>query len=516
MKKWICVLLCLLMLGTTVTVSAEPDENVTERTIVMEAEKAEDGTVVVWLNDDTGAAVPSWIVYLEIEDETVKTIDVDAAGAAKIDYEFPTERTKVTCLSYTGTYDTVKFVGSRIDLTALIYDEAAPTTTTEAVAVDNTTAAENTAPTDTQPTESTDAASTETTVPPTTGDQSALSLAPLTTRASQDGRIAIGVDVDNGVINASQMSAESFVIDSCMWMDPAQYAQLVSTTDASLHLQLTLHNEAGSKSNLIAAKNKDANFSSYADSEVTGFAVNTALVYVDGDLRAPLDVGDGSYKLEMPLPACFDQCEKIAVAVCTTEGLGPFVEVAKADNLSIEFERFQTIALVGFGNSAPAAGSWLDWLLWGGIVLVVIGAVILITVTFRRTKKAPVAKESKDDEVQESPRHVLLKPIADEQIESEPDLPPEEAVQKILMDFDEQAELNSSEREQFRAKDPTAGNTFDRIGKPAVSAAEQIADHQMESIRRSVANPQTPSDKLLTVDDLLDELDRDLNDLGDE
>ncbi len=524
MKKWICVLLCFLMVFTTaVTVAAVPEEELVDRNIVMEPEKKADGSIVVWLNDDTGAAVPSWIVYLEIDGTTVKTIDVDAEGVARIDYEFPAEPATVTCLSYSGAYDTVNYIGSRVDLTALVYDGAdvPPETTTEAP-TETTGNTESTEPTAdetvvTEPTDvgnTTTGVSTETTVPPTSVDQNVLSLAPMTTAVNADGRIAVGVDVDNGVIKASQLSAEAFVIDSRMWMDPSQYAQLVSSTDASLHLELTLHAEAGSKSNLIAAKNKDANYSSYADSEVTGFAVNTALVYVDGDLRAPLDVGDGRYVIEMPLPACFDQCEKLAVAVCTVDGLGPFTEVPKADNLSIEIERFQTIALVGFGKSAVAGGSWLDWLLWGGIALVVLGALVLVLVTFRRGKASKKAEETVAEE--ESPRHVLIKPVADEAIESEGELSPEEIAQKVLMDFDEQTDLTSSEREQFRAKEPAKENTFDTVSNPVVTAAAQIADHQMESIRRSVEDAKVASDKALTVDDLLDELDRDLGDLTDQ
>ncbi|MBQ3068981.1 MAG: hypothetical protein IJD01_03415 [Clostridia bacterium] len=520
MKKWICVLLSMLLLFTTaMSVSAVPEEEMVDRDIVMEAEKQADGSILVWLTDDTGSAVPSWIVYLDVDGVTVKTIDVDSRGAALIDYEFPTERASVTCRSYTGPYDTVNYIGSTIDLTTLVYDGTTPSTEpTEATQATEATEATTT------PTESeegtTTAPSTETTVPPTTPDQGALSLAPFTTSVNDEGRIAVGVDVDNGVINASQLTAEAFVIESRMWMDSAQYAQLVSTTDATLHLELTLHAEAGSKSNLIAAKNKNEAFASYADSEVTGFAFNTSLVYVDGELRAPLDVGDGRYVIEMPLPACFDQCEKLAVAVCTVDGLGPFVEVPKADKLNIEIERFQTIALVGFGKSAVAGGSWLDWLLWGGIALVVIGVALLVFFTFRRKKgTAPTETEAIDEREQGgSPRHILIKPVADEEIESEAVLSPEEIAQKVLMDFDEQTELTSSEREQFRAKEPAENSEFDQVAQKAVTAAGQIADHQMETIRRSVEQakptevpPNTErvstAPASITVDDLLDELD---------
>ena len=56
LKKWICFLVCILMIVSCgFTVTAEPEEEIyvelSEHDVVMEPERMDDGSIRVWVND---------------------------------------------------------------------------------------------------------------------------------------------------------------------------------------------------------------------------------------------------------------------------------------------------------------------------------------------------------------------------------------------------------------------------------------------------------------------------------
>ena len=514
MKKWICFLVCMLMIVSSgFAVNAEPEDEIVteleEHDVVMEPERKDDGSICVWINDAEGPSIPGWIVYLLVDGERVEQYSVNGDSAAIIDYDFPEAASKVECESYEGPCGTVYYKRNVVDITELVYGETAPETETTTAPEEVTT----TVPSETQPT-------TESTAPQSSTDMAVTG--GYTTAVDNDGRISIGVVIDNGVVNATQLSAEQLAMNSRLWMTVDMYANMRAAAGSSdmLRLELLLDANAGSKSKLIAAKNADERFAHYADSEVNGFAISMVPTYLDEDDVSQVINLDylpkgGTYEVELPLPESLKNSETIVVAVCSTNGVETFYEnVLHGDKIKFGIQEFQTMAVVGFGQKQAGEFNVLILILVLGGLFVLGGAAILVFVVFRHKKEQAQTEETEENEV----AHISLMPTSEEELEDENDMIVEDEVAKILMDFDEQTDLTTDEREQYRAKASNDIESFDVIAEKSVSPARQMGNAQWESIRRSSEKiiAERKNDQHVTVDDLLDELNQDLDDLSDE
>ncbi len=510
MKKCFSVLLVLLMLfSTAVTVSAT---ELIDLYIQMTVVEDEDGNVVASLVDDRGCTVSNWPVSLEIDGVEVDTKNTDASGDAVFSYDIPADAQQVGCTAINGEYGGYRFIGC----SAYLDDR-------DAVQTDATTAADSEQTTTSAEGEAEGTQSDNTTVPSdsTTPEVSAdLATAPITT-AVNGNLVAVGIDIDRDLARACGMDAAQMVSQSRMWVDSAFYSSLVSTSNASLHLQLTLNEQAGAQSALLAAKNADPAYASFADSEVLGFAMDMSVAYVDENNRVPIEVSDGMYTLELPVPTTMASCETIAVAVCTQNGLASLTKLYPANGMiTFTVQRFQTLAVVGFGEQGAINSlAQTPWMLVAaiivGVLLIAGGICLLIFVGFRRKGDDSELDDDMDDEAGDETRKAMLAPTAEETLDdSVEELDPGEEARVVLVECDERSELTPEEMETFQTRSTIDQATFDRISKTSVSPARQIGRQQLKTIVEESAGNDPSKNDGLTVDDVLDELLQDLEDLN--
>ena len=394
MKKCLSLILSVLLMLSCCTL-ALAEEEVVELYINMTV-TMEDGVIYADLVDDQGGTVSTWPVSLEIDGVQVDTETTDEYGTASFYYTIPEDTQEIACVAKDGQFENYRFIG------CTVYLEYTPSTdVTESEEEDMDPSEETDAPTEDDSAETTTVASQTTTkvvVATTTTEKKSNNTTPMTTAVSGD-LVAIGVSVDNPLLIASGSTQSEFNSRARMWMDHNLYRSLVTSDSSTLHLQLTMNEQAGDMTRLIAAKNANPIYASYTDEDVKGFAMDLAIAYVDEYTSVPLDIEDGTYIVEIPVPATLRSCEKLAVAVCTSEGLAQLIEVNPSNGmLNFTIQRFQTLALVGFGNVSVSldALSNTPWLLVLAIVLGVVliagGIVLLVFVAFRK-KPVSVSKE---------------------------------------------------------------------------------------------------------------------------
>ncbi len=481
MKKCLSILLVvMLMLGISMTVAAEEDiiDLYIQMTVTME-----DGVIYADLVDDQGGTVSTWPVSLEIDGEQVDTVHTDEYGTASFHYAIPDDTEQIACVAQDGQYDRYHFIGCKV------YLDYTPVIETE----------EETEPTDPQETDSeeetTQASETTTKVvvaTTTTVEKKPANSTPMTTTLKGDD-VAIGVNADNAMLIATQSTQSEFASRARMWMKSALYRSLVPSSSSTLQLQLTLNAEAGDVSKLIAAKNASPAFASFADEEVKGFAMDMAIAYVDGNTTVPLEIEDGVYTVEMPVPAILRSVKTIAVAVCTSDGLAQLIEVKPSNGmLNFTIQRFQTLAIVGFGSSAVSLASLSNtpWLLVLvvvlGLILIAGGIVLLVLVAFRKKKCAAPLNTSTDED---GVRRVSLDADSDDDVFI---ASPADVKTTVL------PRVTESERE---VKAPA--ETVSPVREVEVSPAKPV------SAPKVTARPDTTDD----IDDLLDEVLSDLDNM---
>lgn len=517
MKKCFSVLLVLMMLfSMAVTVSATETELI-DLYIQMTVVEDEGGNVVASLVDDRGFTVSNWPVSLEIDGVEVDSKNTDASGDAVFSYDIPADAQQVGCTTIDGEYGGYRFIGCSVflDDRASVQTDA---TTAENSGETTTAAQETTDGTEPQDVTDNTTAPSDSTTPEASVED--LVTAPITT-AVNSNLVAVGIDIDRDLARACGSDAAQMVAQSRMWLDSTFYSSLVSTSNASLHLQLTLNEQAGAMSALLAAKNADPAYASFDDSEVVGFAMDMLIAYVDENNRVPIEVSDGMYTLELPVPETMASCETIAVAVCTQNGLASLTQLYPANGMiTFTVQRFQTLAVVGFGEQG-AIGSLAQtpWMLVAaiivGVLLIVGGVCLLVFVGFRRKNDDSDLDDEIDDEEGDETRKALLSPTADETLDdSVVELEPGEEARVVLAECDEQSELTPEEMETFQTRQTIDQETFDRISKTSVSPARQIGRQQLKTIVEESTNVDPAKNNGLTVDDVLDELLQDLEDLN--
>ena len=508
MKKWLALMLCILLLLTSaMAVGAVPEEESTETTqasgdifISMEINQQDDGTMNVVLLDDRGGVVSMWPVVLMINGEEVERVDTDMAGSATFYSSIPADATDVVVKALDGEFAGTVFVGCSMTVDAS--GEAQPIDSEQT---------ESTDPESEQPEdEQTEGEQTEGEQPE--DEQPADVTEPTETPAvnvlvstmamvEKDTRVGVGVDVDAALVSVSNTASEDWMTKAMLWMDKAHYASLVSDPNATLHLQLNYNSQALTSDRLIAAKNAHPDYASYADEEVVGFAIDPKMIYIDGTNRIELAPTDNMYTVEIPLPATMYDCDKVAVGVCTVDGVDSFLQI-KPSNGMIKFsvKRFQTMAIVGFGTGNPMRmtmnTSPILVIIGGvGFALIALGIFLIIFFALRRHKAAVIADQ--DNDAKDVTRKVMLSPTAEVVVGTGDGSDKEEVESPVLLHYDEQSDLTREERALFRAKegDPVA---IERLSSESVPPAHQIDPSQVNA-----AIPESPQ----PVDELLSELD---------
>ncbi len=484
MKKGLILMIALLLLvisSAVSAVSAEPepdgiDPSLTQLKIIMTVERLENGSIKALMLDSEGGYVAAWPVTLEVDGEKVEEVYSSWTGEALFEYSVPETAASVACTAASGQYDSYYFVGDTVYLGGETTQTVPPTT--------------------------------QSAVPVVNGEEFSNIYAPKTTTV-QNGRIGVGVDIDNGALNAFQSSIAAFNEQARMWMEPSVYNAMVLSDTATVHLAISLNNNTVGKDAFIAAKNADPAFSAYGDNQVKGFVLDLALSYIESGERVEITPADGMYQIELPVPESMKSCDKIAVSVCTADGLSSLVEVKRSGGMiSFTVQRFQTLAIVGFFNNSGAVTTLAQtpWLLIViGLIgaLLMVGAIVLfVFVVFRRVK---VKKKMPDD----GSRHILLAPTSDEKVISSSDSKTQ-SIDSIVMDMDDQEALSQEERERFRAKVSVDENDFDDLSIKTVSPAEQLSEQSIDLARRDDFSADKPAEepivKPLTVDDILREL----------
>ncbi len=513
MKKWLTLILCvLLLLTSSMAVGAVPEDETTQATgdifISAEVKKQDDGTLQVLLLDDRGGVVSMWPVLLLINGEEVERVDTDMAGIAIFYSTIPADATDVVVKALDGAFAGTVFVGCSVTVSGS--GEPQPTTP------------EQTDPTDTEgePSEG-EQPSDPSTDEPTEGEQTTdpsditqptapQVLVSTAAMVEKDTRVGVGVDVDVALVSVSNTASEDWMTKAMLWMDKAQYASMVSNPQATLHMQLDYNEQALTTERLITAKSSHEEFASYGDDEVIGFAMNPKIIYIEGDNRVELTPVDGMYTVEIPLPTTMATCDKVAVGICTADGVDAFLQIKPSNGmLKFSVKRFQTLAIVGFGSGNPAAFSlqtspMLLIIGIGGILLILAGLFLIIFFSIRR-RRVTMGTDMTNDE-KDVTRKVMLSPTAEVVVGTGDGSDKEEVEAPALLNYDEQSDLTREERAYFRAKegDPVA---IERITSESVPPAHQIDPSQV--------NAEIP-EKPQPVDELLSELDELLAGIDDE
>ena len=513
MKKWLTLMLCILLLVTSaVAVSAVPEEESTETTqasgdifISMEITQQDDGSINVVLLDDRGGVVSMWPVVLMINGEEVERVDTDMAGSATFYSSIPADATDVVVKALDGEFAGTVFVGCSMTLDAS--GEAQPTDPQQTESTDPEGEQPDEEATQDDPSEDEQSVDvTEPTEAPTVNV-----LVSTMAMVEKDTRVGVGVDVDAALVSVSNTASEDWMTKAMLWMDKAHYASLVSDPNATLHLQLNYNAQALTSDRLIAAKNAHPDYASYADEEVIGFAIDPKMMYIDGANRIELAPTDNMYTVEIPLPATMYGCDKVAVGVCTVDGVDSFLEI-KPSNGMIKFsvKRFQTMAIVGFGTGNPMRmtmnTSPILVIIGGvGFALIALGIFLIIFFALRRHKAAVVADQ--DNDAKDVTRKVMLSPTAEVVVGTGDGSDKEEVESPVLLNYDEQSDLTREERALFRAKegDPVA---IERLTSESVPPAHQIDPSQVNAIIPE--NPQPVDELLSELDELLAGIDEEL------
>ncbi len=404
MKKWgyrlLAVMLCASLLALPALGEPEDiDPSLTQLAIHMDT-VLEGSTVRVTMQDESGGVVVFWPV----------TLTVDGTDVAQDQYSDETGQVVFE--------DMVPEGASSVSVTAL----SAQIPGTNVYLVGGTVDVLNNAPTTTQTQES-----TSDTTPSTEAPSDSPAHGGTATTAVKNDLIGVPVEADTVELERFGLTESEFAGRAHMWMEPALYDSMVSDSGGSLVLSLSLNPTAATSETLIAAKNATPEYAGFSDDQVIGFALDFSVWYRNGGEQVQISPSEGTYQIELPIPESMVGCEKMAVAVCTAQGLTSFVELTpSAGTVVFTIQRFQTLAIVGFH---PGAGTGnpsqtpMALILLGilGALLIAGGIALLVFVVFQRRKRrtlSDISSESgdmADAEIAETPEPAPFIP------EEEPD-----------------------------------------------------------------------------------------------
>ncbi len=507
MKRYVCLLACLLLMVMSVPVFAvpenntQPDDGYTHLKVVMDcvvdtAEK----TIVVGLKDENGGSVNGY-VYIEVDGEPfgdgVNATDHDnrvAGAVAKIRYtEVPSTATSVQVVSSSYTWDVILFEEARQDVTeevftSLGYDVNTTTTTqtTQAQQTDATTAPEETMP---------------------------------TTGVPQNGREQLAIDVDAALAEHFGYSETELESRIKAYVNADDYAYYVGDTAATLHLQIT-YDEASSAdtTRFLDAKNADSRYASYADADVNGMAFAISLVFTDeaGNVEI-LDAAELTYDMEMVIPSSMQKTKELTFAVIGEDGKLSELKAAYPSNgaIVLSLGSFQSFAVMAFGTQTEKVveqpgvfaamlnvfNTWQTALAFVGGVMLIVGGIVLVVITGMRKRRIEEEAEI-EEELESMPmlaEDACKPPVPSRKTMPELQTPPQKK------SLDEAIPVIH----RIESDEPIDPEAFGRLSEQSVVPAKVTPRPVPVAPSKPTCNqPNVPS-----VDELLDELTEDLENL---
>ncbi len=390
----LAVLLALALVFAGFTASADPVS------LALNVEATLDGsTVTVSVRDERGGPAALWPVSLIVDGVTIaEDIYTDDSGTVVFTDMVPEGAASVAVVPMSGEIPgtDISFVGTPY------YVLGGDNATSVALSTSETDA---------------------TTVAPT----ASVSLDESVTTRVKDDLIGVPCRIDEDGLSLFGLTEEEFSAHAVMWLDTEVYTDMVSDAGASLFLKLHPDPSAVNSAFMVTAKNASEDFRDYNDEQISGFAFSFSIMYQTENAQVELTPPEGLYQIDLPVPESMTLCEKMAVAVCTEEGLTPLVPVIpNAGTVSFTVQRFQTWALLGFSGKTAGIGnlsrtpSLLYLLGIVGGILIIGGILILIFVVFRRNKHREL---DKINEAEENETQVLLDPTPIPKRESDESLP---------------------------------------------------------------------------------------------
>jgi len=505
MKRYVCLLACLLLMVMSIPVSAvpedetQPDDGYTHLEVVMDCVvDTVEKTLVVGLKDENGGAVNGY-VYIEVDGEQygdgVNATDHDnrvSGAVAKISYvSVPSTAVSVQVVSSSYTWDVILFEEARQDVTeevfaSLGYDmntTAPPTETTQVQQTDATTAPVGTTP----------------------------------TGVPQNNREQLAIDVDAALAEHFGYSEAELESRIKAFVNADDYRYYVGESAATLHLQIT-YDEVGSADNarFLDAKNADERYASYADEDVKGMAFTISLVFTsEAGMTEILDAAELKYDMEMVIPSSMQKTKDLTFAVIGEDGQLSELKAAYPSNgaIVLSLSSFQSFAVISFGTQTEKVveqpgvfeailnvfNTWQTALAFAGGVLLIVGGIVLVIVSSVKKRRNDEFEGELDDVTMLSEDDCKTPVPSRKATAAEPpEQPPKRSLDEAIPVI-----------HHVESDEPIDPEAFGRLSEQSVTPAKMPTPPAKETpVRKASPRKAAPS-----VDDLLDELTEDIENL---
>ncbi len=511
MKRYVCLLACLLLMVMSIPVFAvpedetQPDDGYTHLEVLMDCVVDTDAkTLVVGLKDQNGGAVNGY-VYIEVDGEQfgdgVNAVDHDnrvSGAVAKLNYaSVPATAASVQVVSMSYTWDVILFEEARQDVTAEVFASLGYTV--------NTT----TSPTQTTQAQQTDATTAPVETTPTTG-------------VPQGNREQLAIDVDAPLAEHFGYSEAELESRIKAYVNADDYRYYVGDSAAKLHLQIAYDDvRSEDTSRFLEAKNADERYTSYADADVNGMAFAISLVFTDEAGHAEiLDVAELKYDMEMVIPASMQKTKELTFAVINEDGKLSELKAAYPSNgaIVLSLSSFQSFAVVSFGTQTEKVvekpgvfeamlnvfNTWQTALAFvGGVVLIVGGVILVVLISLR--KRRIEEEEAIEAEIENMPK--LSEDACKTPVPSrKPTVAEEPQKTSQKRTLDEAIPVIH----RIDGDEPIDPEAFGRLSEQSVTPAKVTAPRP---VPKTTPENNGGQQNVPSVDDLLDELTEDIENL---
>ncbi len=407
------------------------------------------GQVVATLKDEYGRPVSDYAVKMQIGNVT-ETQVTNASG--QVTSDTPIENTDdakktVLCIAENSTERengiTIRYLGTQKGF----FDgfTVPPATETQAPTDAPTTPPSTTTTTSTPPVITTGtkdpAVTTGGTTSPTTGSTYPTILGAGTT-ANADGKIAVNLSFDTGILNLFGLSRTDFATKGRLLLTPEAYQGLVGT-DSVLMLSIRSSSVVISDTLVQAAISGNSEFSAYPTSQRAVAAFDLSMIGQTNGQYAELGtIPESIYEVQLPLPNSMKDSEKVALTIYDGSTLvQPQTVEVKDGTVTFQTNTMGTFVLLGFlgdsGSSSPVS-ILVIVLLIVGILLLIGAGLLLYFFVIRRPKD--------DEEFEDLPE--------EEDAEAEAQSGEYVRLDDILQDYDPNSRDIYSGREDISRRNP--------------------------------------------------------------
>ncbi len=408
------------------------------------------GKVVATLKDEHGRPVSNYTVKMQVGNIT-ETQVTNANG--QVTSDTPIENTDdakktVLCIAENTTERengiTIRYLGTQKGFFDGFTVPPGTGTTTQTPTDAPTTPPSTTTTTSSPPVITTGtkdpAATTGITTSPTTGSTYPTILGAGTT-ASADGKIAVNLSFDTGILNLFGLSRTDFATKGRLLLTPEAYQGLVGT-DGILMLSIRSSSVVISDTLVQAAISGNSEFSAYPTSQRAVAAFDLSMIgQTNGQYSELGTIPESIYEVQLPLPNSMKNSEKVALTIYDGSTLvQPQKVEVKDGTVTFQTNTMGTFVLLGFlgdaGSSSPVSILVIVLLIVGILLLVGAGLLLYFFV---------IRKPRDEEEFEDLPE--------EEDAEEEPS---EEYVRldDILQDYDPNSRDIYSGREDISRRNP--------------------------------------------------------------